>query len=108
MPSLCAPRFSPTAIAQSPPTSSPASRQAEADTLSKRGIEQINTSRYREALASFQAALEIYQELGDRNSEALTLMNLGVAYRSLSDYQQAIAYYQKALPIFQQTGDRNS
>jgi CHAT domain-containing protein/predicted negative regulator of RcsB-dependent stress response len=90
-------------------------RMAAANRLNQQGIQQAQTSQYREALRSFEQALAIYRETSvrtafpqqSRNGEAAALNNLGLAYRSLSEYQRAIDSYQQALPILQAVGDRN-
>ncbi|MFZ1025588.1 MAG: tetratricopeptide repeat protein [Limnoraphis robusta] len=81
-------------------------RQAEADRLFNQGIQQGKTSQFREALQSFQQALEIYREIGNRQGEANSLGNLGITYRSLGQYQKAIEFYQQQLTIAREIGDR--
>jgi tetratricopeptide (TPR) repeat protein len=78
------------AIAQA---ASMADRKAEADNLFEQGIQQFVLSRFREALQSWQQALEIYRAIGDRAGEGAALNNLGNAYRNLGQYQRAIALY---------------
>jgi tetratricopeptide (TPR) repeat protein len=58
-------------------------RQADADNLLQQGIQQHQISQFREALQSWQQALEIYREIGDRAGEGTTLNNLGSAYADL-------------------------
>ncbi|MEM9274652.1 MAG: tetratricopeptide repeat protein [Cyanobacteria bacterium P01_F01_bin.143] len=82
-------------------------RRAKADRLLDQGFQQSQISQYREALQSWQLALEIYQEIGDRNGEATVIGNLGLAYGNLGQYDQAIEYSQQSLVIFQEIGDRN-
>ncbi|MGB3534461.1 MAG: tetratricopeptide repeat protein [Microcoleaceae cyanobacterium] len=82
-------------------------RKAEADRLLNQGIQQLNTSQFREALQSWQEALKIYQEIGDRKGEADCLNNLGLVYSNLGEYQKAIEYHQQSLTIKQEIGDRN-
>ena len=82
-------------------------QKVEADKLLQQGIEQFQTSRYREAQQSWQKALEIYREIGDRNGEANSIMNLGLTYQSLGDYPKSISYFEQSLAIFQQIDDRN-
>ncbi|MEM6435708.1 MAG: CHAT domain-containing protein [Cyanobacteria bacterium P01_D01_bin.115] len=83
-------------------------QKVRADELLDQGIEQFNTSQFREALQSWEAALTIYREIGDRQLEGRTLGNLGIAYRKLGDYQQAINFHQQALIITREIGDRQS
>jgi tetratricopeptide (TPR) repeat protein len=66
-------------------------RLAEADRLLQLGIEQVRASQFREALESWEQALEIYREpvvheafpQESRAGEGAALGNLGIAYRSL-------------------------
>ncbi|MEL7038499.1 MAG: tetratricopeptide repeat protein [Cyanobacteria bacterium J06592_8] len=88
-------------------------RQAEADRFLKQGIQQGRTSQFREAIQSFQQALEIYREIGvseaptkeARNGEAKSLDYLGSSYYSLGQYQKAIEFYQQSLAIDREIGD---
>ncbi|MFB2935184.1 tetratricopeptide repeat protein, partial [Aerosakkonemataceae cyanobacterium BLCC-F154] len=58
-------------------------KKAEADRLLQQGIQQFQTSKFREALQSWQQALVIYREIGDRKGEGTALGNLGAAYIAL-------------------------
>jgi CHAT domain-containing protein/lipopolysaccharide biosynthesis regulator YciM len=82
-----------------------AQRKAEADRLLQQGIQQVQTSQFQAALQSWEQALAIYREIGDRQGEGAILGNLGIAYRSLGDYQKAIDYHQQGLAIARQIGD---
>ncbi|MEA5497567.1 tetratricopeptide repeat protein [Limnoraphis robusta Tam1] len=79
-------------------------RKAEADRLLDLGIQQFNISQFREALQSFQQALDIYREIGNRQGEANSLNNLGNAYNSLGQYQKAIEFHQQSLTIAREIG----
>jgi tetratricopeptide (TPR) repeat protein len=57
-------------------------------------------------LQSWQQALEIYREIGDRAGEGNALSGLGLAYHSLGQYQRAIEFSEQALAIFRDIGDR--
>ncbi|GBL14103.1 regulatory protein AfsR [Microcystis aeruginosa NIES-1211] len=81
-------------------------REAEADRLNERGIQQFQTSQFREALQSWEQALQIYREIRNRQGEAGSLGNLGIAYSSLGQYQKAIEFYQQSLTIAKEIGDR--
>ncbi|MEM6433428.1 MAG: hypothetical protein AAF773_06165, partial [Cyanobacteria bacterium P01_D01_bin.115] len=48
-------------------------RQAEADRLLDQGVQQYRVSQFREAIASWQQALELYRETGDRVEEGSAL-----------------------------------
>ena len=81
-------------------------QKREADRIFKQGIQQFQTSQFREALQSWETALELYRELGDRQGEATSLGNLGLAYRSLGEYKQAIDLHNQSLEIDRKLGDR--
>ena len=84
----------------------PEQKKAEADRLLNQGVEEYDRSQYRQALQSWQQALTIYREIGDRGGEGNALGNLGSAYHSLGQYQLAIDYHQQALTILRKIGDR--
>ncbi|WP_293134005.1 CHAT domain-containing tetratricopeptide repeat protein [Microcoleus sp. bin38.metabat.b11b12b14.051] len=79
---------------------------SEADRLLDRGNQQYNSNQFREALQSYEQALTIYQEIGDRQGEANSLNGLGNAYYSLGDYNRAIDFYEQSLVINRKIGDR--
>ena len=53
------------------------------------------TKKYTESLASYNKALDIYNQLGIKNSQ--TLNNIGQLYLELDYYQKALQYLKKAL-----------
>ncbi|MBD2069533.1 tetratricopeptide repeat protein [Leptolyngbya sp. FACHB-671] len=81
-------------------------RQAEADRLAQQAWEQYQTSQFQAALQSWQQALEIYREIGDRTGEGIILNNIGGVYANQGQYPQALEFYQQALSIAQAVGDR--
>jgi tetratricopeptide (TPR) repeat protein len=66
--------------------------KTEADRFLELGNQQYRKSQFRAALQSWQQALTLYREIGDRLGEGNSLGNLGNAYDSLGQYQQAIDY----------------
>jgi CHAT domain-containing protein len=81
-------------------------QKAEAERLFDRGNQQYRISQFREALQSWEEALTIYREIGDRQGEADSLGNLGLAYYSLGQYHRAIEFYEQSLVIDLETGYR--
>lgn len=79
--------------------------KAQADRLLQQGLDSARLSQYQLALDSWQAALKIYRDIGNRKGEAATLGNLGIVYYSLSDYQQAIDFHQQSLAIAKEISD---
>ncbi|MEL0591385.1 MAG: tetratricopeptide repeat protein, partial [Planktothrix rubescens PR222] len=80
--------------------------KAEADRVLEQGIQQFKISQFREALQSWEQALTIYREIGNRQGEANSLGNLGLAYYSLGQYQKAIDFHQQQLEMAREIGDR--
>ncbi|XGV97330.1 MAG: tetratricopeptide repeat protein [Leptolyngbya sp. BL-A-14] len=80
-------------------------RKAAAKELFQQGIQQFQTSQFQAALKSWQQALTIFKEIGDRQGEAASLGNLGLAYFSLGQYAIAIEFHQQSLAIECQIGD---
>ena len=60
-------------------------RKTEADRLLQQGIQQYRVSQFREALASWQQALDLYRDIGDRAGESTSLNNIGLTYNKLGD-----------------------
>ncbi|MDJ1168552.1 CHAT domain-containing protein [Roseofilum sp. BLCC_M154] len=78
----------------------------DADNLFNQGIEQYYKSQFREAFASWEQALALYREMGNRQGEAASLGNLGLAYQSLGQYQRAIDFYEQSLTLAREIGNR--
>jgi tetratricopeptide (TPR) repeat protein len=60
--------------------------------------------QYSESLANNQAALEIFQEIGDRASEAEALKNLAELHQALGAVETARQYGQQALALATELG----
>ena len=69
---------------------------------------QWHRGRYenKEALDSYQKALKLFREVGDRLGEANTLKAIGDVQRFKDNYKEALDSYQKALKLFREVGDR--
>jgi CHAT domain-containing protein/tetratricopeptide (TPR) repeat protein len=80
--------------------------KAEADRLNQQGIDSFQLRQYQSALDSWQAALKIYREIGNRQGEATSLGNLGSTYYSQRDYLQAVDFSRQALVIAREIGFR--
>jgi hypothetical protein len=55
-------------------------------------------------MASYQAALLIFREVGDRQHEGLTLSHLGHAYQEIRQPEQAAAYCREAAAALRAAG----
>jgi CHAT domain-containing protein/tetratricopeptide (TPR) repeat protein len=61
----------------------------------------------RKSIESYEKAVPLYRETGDRSSEALALNRLGMAYNWLGEARKALGYYSQALLLMRAVGDRN-
>ncbi len=91
---------------QAAPDAALALRQAEGRAFNNIGFIHAKQQQYAQAIAQYEKALPIWQELGDKRGEASTLTNLGVASAGLGDSTRAIDYYNRALPLRQASRDR--
>jgi CHAT domain-containing protein/Tfp pilus assembly protein PilF len=60
----------------------------------------------RQAIAKWQEALLVYQEVGDRTTVAFILSLIGHVYDILEEHQKALEFYNQALPLARAVGDR--
>ena len=74
--------------------------------LLERGMVQLQNAEAQGAIASFQEALNLFVERGDRAGEGRALTHLAMAYEFLNDYPQALEYHQRALEISRAQGNR--
>ena len=70
-------------------------RKEEAERLYKLGIEQYKKNKFQEALKTFEKALVIYREIGDKWREVNSLNNIAQVYYHLREHYKALEYYQK-------------
>jgi tetratricopeptide (TPR) repeat protein len=91
------------------------SNPQDAAALAEQGSQQMEMGENEAALQSYQAALALYRQSGDRVGEANALRDIGLIYTSLNQtqiaielgqYQQAIEYYEQALTVSRSIGDR--
>lgn len=72
----------------------------------KQGLEQYTQGEFQDAIISWEKALALCQELGNRGMEAVVHYNLGSAHRELGNPHQAIAYLEQAREGFQEIEKR--
>ncbi|GLZ81974.1 hypothetical protein Afil01_67810 [Actinorhabdospora filicis] len=75
-------------------------RPAEALLLTALGIARRGAGRFEEAVADWEAALVIREELGDELGAGLALNNLGAGYSSLGRTGDAMDVYERSLAIW--------
>jgi CHAT domain-containing protein/Flp pilus assembly protein TadD len=82
------------------------SQNDESIMLLEQGFQQVDAGQPQRALVTFQEALAIFQDIGNRQGKAYALIGIGRAYRQLGNASLALPPYQEALPIFISIGDR--
>jgi CHAT domain-containing protein/tetratricopeptide (TPR) repeat protein len=65
-----------------------------------------NSGKYQDAIALFQKAKALYQEIGNDLGISITLDNIGSTYSRLGQAEQAITFHQQALTQYEKIGDR--
>jgi adenylate cyclase len=69
------------------------------------GRDALMHGHFAEAVQHYEAALAIYEELGDRASQALTIGTIGIVHFNKTELPQALDHFQRALAIYQDIGD---
>jgi tetratricopeptide (TPR) repeat protein len=64
-------------------------RKAEALRLKQVGIQQLNIGQFREGLQTFEQALVIFKQIGNKEGEGAALNNIGGVYDDLGQYADA-------------------
>ncbi len=84
----------------------PGNQNRRAAILQEIGLTCGSISEIEAARGSFDEAVRLYREIGDRRGEGNALGNLGLAYADLGQVERAIDYYEQALVIAREIGDR--
>ena len=82
------------------------SRRQVPKILNDVGLCHWRLGEWEEALASYDHASRIAQNLGDRREGAASLNNAAIVYKSLGRFQLAISHYERAVTQWQEEGDR--
>lgn len=82
-------------------------KKIKADQLLEQGEKQYKSNELTAALRSWQKALSIYQEIGNRLTEDTILKNIGRLLEEQGQYLPALDYYQQALAIRRNLGNRH-
>ncbi len=83
-----------------------ASTRSQADELVQTGIQQFRAKQFDVAIASWQQALNLYQQQKNSKGEITVLETLAEASKMLGKYEQAIAHSERLLTLAQHLGDR--
>ncbi|MGB3760944.1 MAG: CHAT domain-containing tetratricopeptide repeat protein, partial [Rivularia sp. (in: cyanobacteria)] len=85
--------------------------KAEALKLINQGrklFEQGSKESLLAARKKFEAALFLWEKLGNKKWQGITLVSIGRIYSDLADKQKALQYYNQALPILRAVEDRGA
>ena len=69
---------------------------------------QTRSGKSDAALASFNQALVLQREIGQKQETADTLTDIGTVYQDRGDYDQALKTYKEALQIQRESGDQSA
>lgn len=78
----------------------------QANKLVEQGVKELDSNQLDAALESFQQALTLQRQMGNRLGEAVVLNNLGVTYHYQGQYEKAIASYRDSMQILWKIYDR--
>ncbi|GBO54467.1 high-affnity carbon uptake protein Hat/HatR [Pseudanabaena sp. lw0831] len=92
---------------QNPTITSPDVR-SPADELVQTGLQQFRAQKFDLAIASWQQALNLYQQQKNSKGAINVLETLAEASKMLGKYEKAIAYSQQLLALAQSLGDRRT
>jgi len=81
-----------------------ATPQAEALACNAHGLALHLRGDYPAALAKFQRALALHEELGNRSGVAGVTGNIGTVYQQTEDFLTALEYYQRAMILYEELG----
>jgi CHAT domain-containing protein/tetratricopeptide (TPR) repeat protein len=80
-------------------------RALEANVYYYLGRAYDDQSRYVEALADYQRALDDYRTTGNRRQEARALLAIAQVHKNTGDYERGIALGEEALALYTEVGD---
>ena len=86
----------------------PDAQKSQADGLVQQGIQLFKNNQFEPALQSFQAALNIYQQIKDIPGQIKVLQALSYAYESRRDFPKAISSSEQILAIARSISDRRT
>ncbi len=83
-----------------------ASAKIRADISFERGQYNYYQNQWRKALSSYDSALQLFRDVGDRLGEANTLQAIGDVHRFKDENEKALSSYDSALQLFRDVGSR--
>ncbi|MEX0987918.1 MAG: tetratricopeptide repeat protein [Bacteroidales bacterium] len=80
-------------------------KYGEATALKYQGLANFYLGEYVESYRAWEEALNIFENIGDKEGEANILSNIGVIYNNQGDDSRALELYLKALDLANETND---
>ena len=74
----------------------------------KEGEQRYARGDFRDASQTFEQALKLARQFGNRAGEATSLGSLGAVYSKLGNYPKALSYIEQSLKILREIGNRES
>ncbi len=84
---------------------SPEYRRARAQAVNINGEAQYSFGDVKQAIKTFETALSLFTDIGDRTGQALALLNIGYSYSDSGNPPVAFDYYKRSLAIWQSVED---
>ena len=75
--------------------------------LKFKGMAENGFGHYKNAIAWYEQALEIFTKLDNELEVAKAQLNISIAFQRLSDHKSALVHAEKALYLFEKLKDRN-
>ncbi|BAZ40701.1 TPR domain protein [Calothrix sp. NIES-4101] len=97
-------------ITQQPTNNQSNATRAEAEKLTQEAKQLFHQGTAGSLVAAkkkLEAAMVLWQKLGDKSQQGVTLSNIGRIYDSLGDKQQALKLYNQSLPLRIEVGDKS-
>lgn len=88
------------------PIGSTTAQALDADQLVAQGVEQYQAGEFQTAIATWQSALDLYQQNGNLTYAAVVQENLARAHQQIGETTAAIAQWEQAVSLYQQLDDQ--
>ena len=80
----------------------------KAEELRQKGVEEHKTKHYPAAIQTWQRALILWRQIGDRRNELQTLGYIAETYDDLNASEEALPYYDQYLSLAAEIGDHKA
>ncbi|PKA99457.1 tetratricopeptide repeat protein [Flavobacteriaceae bacterium MAR_2009_75] len=80
----------------------------EANALTNLGRLKTENGKEKEAIALYENAFKIMEEIHDRRGQASALTNIGIAHVSLKSFKEAISFFKRTQKIYENLNNHNN